>query len=65
MKLRAFGLVAAASLGLTACGGGAEANDVDVGNLSPAEITPETMGENGAMMNDMTTANDVAISNQM
>ena len=43
----------------------AEANDVDVGNLSPAEITPETMGENGAMMNDMTTANDVAISNRL
>jgi ABC-type glycerol-3-phosphate transport system substrate-binding protein len=61
MKLRAF--VIAAALPLAACGG--TNSDEDNQNVVETNVTSETMGENGAMMNDMTTANDVAISNQL
>lgn len=62
MKTRTLGLTAAAALGLAACGG--INSDEDNANLTAAPGV-EGMGENATMMNDMTTANDVAISNTM
>ncbi|PAX07619.1 hypothetical protein [Sphingomonas lenta] len=48
-------------LGLAAC----EARDDSLSRNTTAPVSEESMGENGTMLNDMTTANDVAISNRM
>ena len=68
MKARALGLIAAAALGLAACGG--TNSDEDNANLNAGEATAlddsapaGTLGENATMMNDITTANDIAIGN--
>jgi hypothetical protein len=63
MRTRAWGLVAAASLGLAACGG--TNSDQEIPNTGEPEVTSDTMGVNGGMYNDMTTGNDVAVSNAM
>ena len=63
MKARTFGLVAASSLAVMACGGTNSGDENQ--NLVETNVTAETMGENGVMMNDMTTANDLAIGNEM
>lgn len=57
-RLPALILVA---LGLAAC----EARDDSLSRNTTAPVSEESMGENATMMNDMTTANDVAISNQL
>lgn len=61
MKARA--LVILAALALAACGGAN--SDEDNQDVVETNVTAETMGENAAMLNDMTTANDVAIGNQL
>ena len=57
-----MGSVVAAALGLTACGG-ANADEDNANLVAPATSGAEGMGENAAMMNDMTTPADVAIGN--
>lgn len=60
--MKASALALAAALLLAGCGG--TNSDEDKPDTTPAPGM-EGLGENGAMANDMTTANDVAISNQL
>ena len=62
MKPRPLALLLAAPLALAACGG--TMNDPADVNQTAAP-SDEGLGENMTMMNDMTTANDVAIGNEM
>lgn len=54
-------ILLALGLALAAC----EARDDSLSRNTTAPVSEASMGENGHMMNDMTTANDVAISNKM